>query len=353
VAHAFLSVLVLAAAAQSSTPTETTAPAKLAIRAAIGAILQADGTRANDLLSKIPASDLDAKDTAFRSCAVARLSGTQTDATAPATGRSAFAQQIMAAYQSYWRQAINNPAAAAQAEKALLARLSALLGQPLADEEAAEPLLTARLAQDGLYGILGKTGKLSDLMIWSKQRVRSEAVALPEGANKTPVTYLDGFLTQGWSNYFSCDRTGTGGWTKPEGLYVIVPSYDSLSDENFRVNFLAHESQHYSDKHRFPGLSNWRQEYRAKLVELVYAQETHTDVLQRFLDSQGDDGADAHSFANKKLVIALKAALAVATDDELLAAPVAAVQKAALAELLADSKRIRAERQSGKAEEQR
>ena len=188
------------------------------------------------------------------------------------------------------------------------------------------------------------------MLIWSKQSVRSEAVALPEGANKTPVTYLDGFLTQGWSNYFSCDRTGTGGWTKPDGLYVIVPSYDSLSDENFRVNFLAHESQHYSDKHRFPGLPNWRQEYRAKLVELVYAQETHSKVLQRFLNSQGDDVADAHSFANKKLVLVLKAALAVATDDALLAAPVAAVQKAALSELLADSKRIQAERQSGKAE---
>jgi hypothetical protein len=218
-----------------------------------------------------------------------------------------------------------------------------LLGQPLADLDAAEPLLAARLAQDGLYSIQGTTGKLRELMIWSRQSVRSDAVALPEGANKTPVTYLDDFLSLGWSSYFSCDRTGTGGWTKPDGLYVVVPSYGSLSDENFRVNFLAHESQHYSDRHRFADLPDWQMEYRAKLVELVYAQETHTKVLQRFLDSQGDDAADAHSFANKKLVLALKAALGVTTNEALLAAPVAAVQKAALDELLADSKRMKAE----------
>jgi hypothetical protein len=166
-----------------------------------------------------------------------------------------------------------------------------------------------------------------------------ESVPLPEGSTTTNVFYLDGFLSRGWSAYFMCDQGGAGGWAKPEGLYVVVPSYGNLSDENFRVNFLAHESQHYVDYRHFPGLEGWELEYRAKLVELVYANQTHQKVLTYFISNQGDDPADAHSYADKRVLAAVRARLGVATDDALRSVPVATLQQAALEELRADTAR--------------
>ena len=336
---AFLALFLLAAAqtnAPEPSPTVSTPAAKQAFRTAIGALLQADGTSAAEQLSKIPDGELSAKDAGFKACITARLAGRERS---PSPGRTAFASEALAAYQAYWRRGVIDPAGRADAERDLVGKLATLLGRPsLADIDAVEPLLAERLTREGLHSLQGRTGKLRDLMIWSKETERVEEVPLPEGANPTRVVYLDGFLSRGWSTYLSCDRTGSGGWTKSDGLYVVTPAYESLTDENFRVNFLAHESQHYSDKRRFADLPGWRLEYRAKLVELVYAAETRDKVLQRFIDSQGDDPADPHSFANRKVVLALRTALGV---DDLAGAPVAALQQAALAELLADSGRLK------------
>ena len=246
-------------------------------------------------------------------------------------------------YRTYWRSsALDEAARPAAAERALVAGLARLLGRSaLKDVDEAEPLIAARLKAAGLFSQEGQTGVFHDLMIWSRSTQRVENVPLPEGGNATQVNYLDGFISRGWSSYFTCDRTGTGGWTTTDGLFVIVPSYDSLTDETFRVNFLAHESQHYADKKRFGELPAWRLEYRAKLVELAYADTTRDRVLASFSSNQGDDAADPHSYANKRVLEALERRLAASSVAELHRVPIESLHEAAVwDELRADSREL-------------
>jgi len=277
----FLSAILFAASTVIAVPT-TTPVAKQQIRSAIGDVLQGRGTVARSKLQSISPTALDAKDRAFRECALARL-----DTNAPLSPNSdiptgdVFARAVLNLYRTYWRASALSEANPSAAEKALVAGLTRLLGRPLADVSAAEPLIAARLKASGLFSQQGQTGVLYDLMIWKQETHKVQQVRLPEGSNATQVSYLDGFISRGWSSYFTCNRAGTGGWTTDEGLFVIVPNYESLTDENFRVNFLAHESQHYADMKRYGDLPSWRLEYRAKLVEVAYADTTIGKVLNR------------------------------------------------------------------------
>ena len=176
-------------------------------------------------------------------------------------------------------------------------------------------------------------------MIWSRQTEKQEHVELPEGPQLTRVFLLDGFVSLGWSSFLTCGRSGTGGWTKPEGLYAVVPAYRSLDDENFRVNFVAHQSQHFADQRRFPDLKDWEKEYRAKLVELALADTTRPQILERLKASQGEDPEDAHSYANRQVLESLRTRLGLASDADLSTVKPADLRLAAVSELRADSAR--------------
>ena len=122
----------------------------------------------------------------------------------------------------------------------------------------------------------------------------------------------------------------------------MVPRYDSLTGENFRVTFLGHESQHFADIRRFGQLAPWRLEYRATLVELAYADATRRRILDRFVSSQGTDAADAHSFANRRVLDTLVQRLSVADAAALADVPAAQLRAAAVAALRADTLALRA-----------
>jgi hypothetical protein len=326
-----------------SAPEHSTPAARAATATAVGAILQGNGAKARQIMAGIPASELSAQAAGLMACARSRLDDPPpaTPVISPLTHQpDAFATQVLRLYRSYWQAGVNDPAGRKAAEQKLLEGLSGLLQHPsLASLDDAEPLVIARLTGAGFHALAGTTGVLHELMLWTQQKEQMETVTLPEGTTTTKVFYLDGFVSRGWSTYFLCDQIGTGGWAKPEGLYVVVPGYSSLSDENFRVSFLAHESQHYSDHRRFPGLAGWELEYRAKLVELAYANQTRQQLLLSFTGNQGDDPADAHSYADKRLLAALRARLGLASGEALDSVAVETLQHAALEELQADTAR--------------
>jgi hypothetical protein len=342
----FLPVLLLAAPAASiATPGSITTPAaKQALGSAIGAILRGQGSAARSTLQSVSPAELDAKDRTFRACALSRLDAAPPLRPLSEVSGNGFVRDLLRLYQTYWQASARNEAGRPAVEQALVAGLAELLGRPVADVPAAEPLIAARLKEAGLFSQEGRTGVFHDLMIWGRETQKIEEVALPEGGNATRVDYLDGFISRGWSSYFTCNRTGTGGWTTGDGLFVIAPSYDSLTDENFRVNFLAHESQHYADKKRFGDMPSWRLEYRAKLVEVAYAATTLGKVLDNFASNQGDDPADPHSYADKRVLKALGDRLGAATITDLHAIPPDRMHEAAVAVLKADSAALDAER---------
>jgi len=113
---------------------------------------------------------------------------------------------------------------------------------------------------------------------------------------------MDDFASLGWAGFATCDRHYSGGWTKPDRLYAVRSAYD-LASENFRVSYLAHEAQHFSDNHRFPELERQEElEYRAKLVELALGTATIYDLLDNFAGNTSNDVSVPHSFANGQVV---------------------------------------------------
>ncbi|MBV8910456.1 MAG: hypothetical protein JOZ89_06820, partial [Gammaproteobacteria bacterium] len=90
---------------------------------------------------------------------------------------------------------------------------------------------------------------------------------------------------------------------------------------------------------RFPDLMDWEKEYRAKLVELALADTTRPQILERLQASQGEDPQDAHSYANRQVLEALRTRLSLPRDADLSTVKPGDLRLAAVSELRADSAR--------------
>jgi len=97
----------------------------------------------------------------------------------------------------------------------------------------------------------------------------------------------------------------------------------------------------FADKERFGELLSWELEYRAKLTELALARTTLAGLLQAFSNNQGDDPAIPHSYANKRVLSAIRAEARLGENARLADAPPEAIHAAALAVLRTDSARRR------------
>jgi hypothetical protein len=128
---------------------------------------------------------------------------------------------------------------------------------------------------------------------------------------------------------------------RPDAIYAVRPGWRDLNGENFLVSFLAHEAQHFADRERFQNLESWELEYRAKLVELMLADTTLTRLLVAFSNSQSDDPAIPHAYANNRVLAALRKRLNLDAEAALDNVPREALRQAVDAELRADTGRRR------------
>ena len=345
-------VLVLAcalcAACTDSTPVPpatpaahaTSAAAQDAIDASTSAILKGDSAAAMDALRSVPAAEFAAADADYRRCMLKRFDRSQPPA-ANTVPDDPFAARVLAAYQRYWWQALATPARRAALDARLEGDLRALLGGRAAaaqDIDAVENVLDEELQKRDYHAQLGRTPPLRELMLWRQQRTQRFEVVLPEGPQSVHVDLLDDFVSRGWSSWARCGRGSAGGWATDEKLYAIVPAYDDdggLDSETFRVVFLGHEAQHFADQNRYPDMPSWELEYRAKLVELAQAEQVSAKRLRSFITAQGDDPDSPHTYANRRVVVALARRLGRAPDQ----VSVPELQAAARDELLADSAR--------------
>ena len=307
---------------------------------ATGALLKADGPLARPALDAMQRTATDTTVVRLAACMNARLrSGDGNGEDPPVIATPPLVSRVVTRYRSYWSEAIARPAERDLLLNALWADLRrALALRPRTRIERVERRLGDTLATLGLQSLRGRTGVLRELMVWTGQRDTTYTIALPAGQQRVRVVFLDGFVSLGWSNYITCDHAGTSGWTKPDGLFVVVPNYRSTTNEEFRVNFLAHEGQHFSDAVQFPALRPWEKEYRAKLVELAVADSTLRRTLEAFEHSQGSDSTDAHAYANQQVLADLRRRVGELPGVSLTNASRAAIATAALAQLRQDSR---------------
>lgn len=337
VSIAILFGLWLAPVATATAP-KSSPEARAAVAAAAGKALQGDVRQALTVLRRVPTTQFGGREAAFRACVLRRF--------ALDGDRSLLANlplltaRALGIYRAYWRAALLSPTLREEEEERLRLNLIRLLdAPPQSSLNDIEPLLTRRLGEDGYHALTGRTAPLRELMLWKTQTTEQRRVSLPEGDHLTTVHLLADFASFGWSGFATCERSATGGWVRPDAIYAVTPRYRSLEGEDFLVSFVAHESQHYADLQRFPGMAAWELEYRAKLTELVLADTTNRALLAAFAANCSDRQDVPHSYANGRVLEALRSRLELQPSGELGRVPTPDVQAAALAELRTDSAR--------------
>lgn len=248
-------------------------------------------------------------------------------------------QDILLAYQKYYRDAFYLEQSPEEATEGLRARLAGLLGDGAASLDELEELAAEAFRTGEFHFLGGRTGGCYGPYIWRTEELRRYEVELPEGVQEYAVKLLGGFVMESWLSYLTFGLSGTGGWSNGDGLIHCVKRHYDLKSESFRVSLLKHEAQHASDQGRYPGMSSADLEYRAKLVELIYSEERQ--LLGRFLqEADAANPGSGHGLAAERIV---RGFARQQDGDGLAALPIETVRAAAL-ELFRESSREMAEK---------
>ena len=207
---------------------------------------------------------------------------------------------ILRLYQIYFRDTFYCGIPEAEAADKLLTGLRELLNLQDAEEELLTKQLQSAFAAAGYHALFGKTQGYYGPYIWRDTVPTVYCVELPGGTAEYTVNILKGFVFRGWMDYLTFGRYGTGGWASPDGtIHCVEQAYD-FESEKFLVSLLKHEAQHTVDLQQFPEITPAELEYRAKLVELHYANDL--GLLQNFLSEADESKAsDSHAIAAARI----------------------------------------------------
>jgi hypothetical protein len=305
---AFIASSIFSLSALAAKPVPAPVDSLAEFRAAGSFALQANLKSALPHLLRVNPKALPAERSAVWSCMRERFAARKPEPI-PAT-IDLWTADVLTQYRRYWARAMLGSTTAAAGERALAAALARKVSHEHAslDMDALEPLLKEQLEARGYNALFGVTAPLREFMLWRKQTDETYDIDLPEGRESVHVAMMDDFVSLGWLGYATCDFLHSGGWATPEKLFAVRSAYD-LDSEAFKVSYLAHEGQHFSDYRRFPGLAQPDLEYRAKLVEISRAQTTVYELLAAFQADGATSREQPHPWADRQVVVNLAAKL--------------------------------------------
>jgi len=215
---------------------------------------------------------------------------------------------IVLAYRNYYREALLHQEGRQIWEKKLQHQVRAIAGEFGISKarrikwNELERCLTKEFKRLGYFALFGRVSPFLSLLVWRSQKEKFFHVPLLESKQKVRVILLDQFVELGWMHFATFGRYYIGGWAKKDALYCVSQAYKRKYDsEAFRVSYLTHEAQHFSDYKRFPGLAQVDLEYRAKLAELITSRDGHS-LLRKFRAEARSDDALPHCFAAYKIM---------------------------------------------------
>ncbi len=220
---------------------------------------------------------------------------------------------ILTAYQQYYRDVFYLCVTNEQAENKLKERLAKLLC--ITDErielwQVEENYLCDLFASRGLHFLGGRTSGYRGPYIWRTTETVSYDVELPDGIQNYSVKLLDGIVMRSWIDYLSFGEIGTSGWANGDGYINCIKSAWDFESESFRVSLLKHEAQHAKDLELDKDMSSENLEYRAKLIELIYSKERN--LLLKFAGEADDSHKDnGHAMAAYRIMRGFADALGV------------------------------------------
>ncbi|MEK6707050.1 MAG: hypothetical protein AABZ06_14830 [Bdellovibrionota bacterium] len=223
-----------------------------------------------------------------------------------------FVRELVHLYRNYYRRVLLSPTANKELERQLQGDLRRLL-HSCRLEIGARPTwadLERRLAKEltrrGYFSLLGRVSPFRSLLIWSKQVEKKFKVRLVSEKILVTVVLLDKFVELGWLHYATFGRWYVGGWAKKDSLFCVSQAYKrKFNSEAFRVSYLTHEGQHFSDYRKFPNLKQADLEYRAKLAEMIESKKP-TRLLNKFGSEAKDDRSTPHCFASHRITEGVK-----------------------------------------------
>lgn len=208
--------------------------------------------------------------------------------------------QILLCYQQYFRDVFYLHVDHAKAEDVLFEKLKKELDLPNGDLSEVEKEMRHCFHQSGYQILCGKTNGYYGPYVWKETVPMTFYVELPETTSIYRINMLRGFIFRSWMDYLTFGEKGTGGWTSPDGTINCVEKAYDVNSEKFRVSLLKHEAQHSEDLRRWPDIRPQDLEYRAKLVELIYTQETN--LLEKFCREANPERADdSHAVASARI----------------------------------------------------
>ena len=239
---------------------------------------------------------------------------------------------VLKSYAAYYIAVLTKTASPEDAETSLTSALIKQLG--VADnldldelDVELERLFKTKL---GWHYLGGVTAPFRGPYIYETRSLQEYNVELPQGNFLLKVWQMSDFHSLSWLDFATFGKIGTGGWAKEEGLYCVLDKYDLDSDQ-FKINYLKHESQHYFDYKQFPFIAkNGHQgilEYRAKLVELIYSK--NPSLAMTFASQQDKNSSNPHGYAAFRLTTDLLEQIGLESPQALAGIDVKAIQEAA------------------------
>ncbi|PCI64188.1 MAG: hypothetical protein COB37_02130 [Kordiimonadales bacterium] len=227
---------------------------------------------------------------------------------------------VMTVFLDYWRSAMLAPDKISALEDVLeqklvnIVRTNIVTGQNFDPKNLLNVIATYIEGQG--YGVLfGRTAPLLELMLWQKNDPHQYRVVLTDSTEAVDVVHIGGFVSRGWAYYATHGVSSTGGWATPKQLFCVCDSYDQQS-EDFKVSYLKHEGRHFADYKKYPKLQSASLEYRAKLTELAFSQETLYGLLTRFTNHGVANAQGGHHLANWHVANDMKAALMLNNEGD-------------------------------------
>ncbi len=251
-------------------------------------------------------------------------------------------REVLSAYCDYYIEVMARNIAPAAAEKKLFDTLKHLVPGNPGDIDTLEQLLAERFTSIGWFFLGGITQPYRGPYIYENRVCETFSIELPLGTREIRVFFMDNFHSLSWLNFATFGKYGTGGWAKSDGLYCVRKAYDPLS-EKFLVSYLKHEAQHFDDYARFPFLVDGHQailEFRAKLVELIYASSDNT--FRKFIKEAKNDKQFPHLQASCMIVEELATAFHVSVEEiGKLDLPLSEIQKQAAAIFIRNTEELK------------
>lgn len=237
-----------------------------------------------------------------------------------------YVQRIIEVFHNYWHKGLLKQFEQEEGLKWVFTKLT-----PLAEERGFKPgefsedefermakFFMDELKKDGYYSNIGGVKPFLNIMVWKREYEKTYNVDLGVTSQEVKVLFMDDFLELGWGAYATFDIMYVGGWAKKDKLFCVKPAYD-IESEKFQVSYLGHEARHFADYKLFPKLEQIDLEYRAKLTEVLLADETFSEVMDKFIHEQKADKKNPHAYSAYLAMNGLATRMKVKNENTVLA----------------------------------